>query len=76
MEVVEESYVNLYQALAHMCTRSLKDLPHDIITINVKFIWYVILNIKDSTYSFTKPNFEVYSRIKHSIIRYDVGISF
>jgi hypothetical protein len=72
MEVVEESYVTLYQALCTLCSRAVKFFSQVIITIKVKFIWYVIINTKNLTHPLRKPNFEVYSRIKRSLVQYDL----
>jgi hypothetical protein len=72
MEVVEDSNVTLYQALCTLCSRAVQYLSQVIIIIKVKFISHVIINNKNSTYSLTKPNFEVYSRIKRSLIQYDL----
>jgi len=55
-----------------MCRGAVKPLSQVIITINDKFILYVTINTKISTYSFTKPNFEVHSRIKCSLNQCDL----
>ena len=58
-----------------MCRGAVKHLSQFIITNKDNFICYVIINTKNSTYPLTKLIFEEYSRIKRSLIQYNLFYS-